>query len=85
MASSISCIGGGEGDGTGVLTTEVPPDMLLLPPTTCSPAASFVPPGLKAEMYPDAKSAIKAAAIKMTAAKAASLTISLTTIIPYIF
>jgi hypothetical protein len=77
-------MGGIDGDGAGVLTTETPPEMLLPPPMTCSPAASFVPPGLKAEMYPDAKSPISTAAIKMMAATVASLTISLATIIPYV-
>jgi hypothetical protein len=35
-------------------------------------------------MYPDAKSHISTAAIKMIAATVASLTISLATIIPYV-
>ncbi|OPY28616.1 MAG: hypothetical protein A4E28_01416 [Methanocella sp. PtaU1.Bin125] len=84
MRSSIGGMGIGDGDGAGVLTTDVLPVMLLPPPITCSPGGPVDPPGLKADMYPEAKSATSTAAINMTAAKAASLTISLTTLIPYI-
>lgn len=49
--SGMPAGGCGDGDGAGVLTTEIPPAVIVLVlPTTCSPAASFVPPGLNAEM-----------------------------------
>jgi hypothetical protein len=83
--SGIPGPGVGDGDGRDVPGTETPPVTVLLAPTTCSPACSFVPPGLKAEMYPEAKSAIRMAAITIMAAASASLTISLTTVIPYEF
>ena len=72
----------GSGLAEGVTFANAPPPTLM-PLYERDKAASFVPPGLKAEMYPEANKVIRHAAITIIAAATTSLTTSLTTVIPY--